>query len=108
MEQSGVSCVIMSSRHKSTFKHMLDNNVGRLEFLIDTGADASMHRILYSIGVRWISVSFTNTEASSKRIVRSPLVNTLSSLSVMRWLFLRREAARMRAISSSTENGFVR
>jgi long-subunit acyl-CoA synthetase (AMP-forming) len=33
VEQSGVSCVLMSSKYKLTFKGMLDRNVGNLEFL---------------------------------------------------------------------------
>ena len=45
VEQSGVSCVLMSSKYKLTFKGMLDRNVGNLEFLVDTGADSSVERV---------------------------------------------------------------
>ena len=45
VEQSGVSCVIMSSKYKLTFKSMLERKVGNLEFLVDTGADSTVDRV---------------------------------------------------------------
>ncbi|MBR4023988.1 MAG: AMP-binding protein [Firmicutes bacterium] len=45
VEQSGVSCVLMSSKYKLTFKSMLDRKVGNLEFLVDTGAESSNDRV---------------------------------------------------------------
>ncbi len=45
VEQSGISCVLMSSKYKFTFKSMLDRKVGNLEFLVDTGADTSLDRV---------------------------------------------------------------
>ena len=45
VEQSGVSCVLMSSKYKLTFKSMLDRKVGSLEFLVDTGAESSIDRV---------------------------------------------------------------
>ena len=61
VEQSGVSCVIMSSKYKLTFKDMLDRQVGNLEFLVDTGAETSMDRVyayreLIAEGVNLISL----------------------------------------------------
>lgn len=45
VEQSGVSCVIMSSKYKMTFRSMLERRVGNLEFLVDTGAESSLDRV---------------------------------------------------------------
>ncbi len=45
VEQSCVSCVLMSSKYKLTFKSMLDRKVGSLEFLVDTGAEVSIDRV---------------------------------------------------------------
>ncbi len=45
VEQSGISCVLMSSKYKLTFKSMLDRKVGNLEFLVDTGAESSNDRV---------------------------------------------------------------
>lgn len=45
VEQSGISCVIMSPKYRDTFKEMLDNEVGNLEFLVDMKADLSTDRI---------------------------------------------------------------
>ena len=45
VEQSGISCVLMSSKYKLTFKSMLDRKVGSLEFLVDTGAESSNDRV---------------------------------------------------------------
>lgn len=45
VEQSGVSCVIMSSKYKMTFRSMLERRIGNLEFLVDTGAESSLDRV---------------------------------------------------------------
>ena len=45
VEQSGISCVLMSSKYKLTFKSMLDRKVGNLELLVDTGAESSNDRV---------------------------------------------------------------
>ena len=45
VDQSGISCVLMSSKYKLTFKSMLDRKVGNLEFLVDTGAESSNDRV---------------------------------------------------------------
>ncbi len=45
VEQSGISCVLMSSKYKLTFKSMLDRKVGNLEFLVDTGAETTFDRV---------------------------------------------------------------
>ncbi len=45
VEQSGVSCVIMGSKFRKMFREMLDDGVGKLEFLVDFWADRSEDNI---------------------------------------------------------------
>ena len=48
VEQSGVSCVLLSPKYRPIFSDMLEREVGNLEFLVDVRAEMSTDRI-YSL-----------------------------------------------------------